>query len=222
MGSKIRHGDGDDAEILNEDFTDTTAVTTDGDDVRDVDSVGVQLIVDFLHDDPVAGSSSDGVVSGTKTWTLTEYTFTGLTGATIRISGATNTGNNGDFVISSVTSAHVIVTSTASGLVTETFTSALRIEVIHTETAAVPTGDWKVEVSNNFVPATNGTVYGQVTQAGDWTDITDQFSPSIAAVTTAGSQYVQADITARALKYTFTPSDGEGTARVLRFAKSWS
>ena len=216
----MRHGDGDDNVVIpSTDFTDTTAITSEGDDVRDVDSVGVQLIADFLAES-FSGSASDAVVASSKTWTLSEFDFTGLGGATIRVSGATNAGNNGDFVISSVSSAHVIVTTTATGLVNETFTAALRVSVLHTEDP--PAGDWKVEVSNDFVPNCNGTVYGQISNTGTWSDITAELTPGLSAVTTAGSQYAQLDITARAIRYTFTPTGGQGAVKVLRFAKSWS
>ena len=221
MGAKRKKGESQDATVMDQAFTNTTAIRTSGDSMRDFDSVGAQLVVDF-NSSSFTGSASDSLVGGTKTWTLSEFTFTGLTGATIRVTGATNAGNNGDFIISSVTSAHVIVTSTATGLVNETFTTALLVEVIRTDTAAVPTGSWKIEVSNDFVPASNSNVYGQKTQAGTWTDITSEFSPSITAVTTASSQYVQADLTARDVRWTFTPTGGQGKARVRRFMKSWS
>lgn len=189
MGSKMRHGDGDDATILDQDFTDTTAATTDGDDCRDIDSVGVQLIAGYLEEG-FSGSDSDSVVAATDTWTLTEFDFTGLVGATIRVTGTAS--NDGDHVITNVTSAHVIRT-TASTTVDETFTAAMRVTVIHTEDP--PVGTWKIEVSNDFVPDTNGTVYGQVSASGTWTDITSQFSPAIAAVTStfgaANNQYAQ-------------------------------
>ncbi len=221
MGAKRKKGESQDATVMDTTFTGTTAIVTSGDSMRDFDSVGAQLVVDF-NSSSFTGSASDALVGGTKTWTLSEFTFTGLTGATIRVTGAANAGNNGDFVISSVTSAHVIVTTTATGLVNETFSTSLLVEVIRTDTAAVPAGTWKIEVSNDFVPNSNSNVYGQKTQAGTWTDITSAFSPTIAAVITAGSQYVQADLTARDIRWTFTPSAGQGKARVRRFCKSWS
>lgn len=219
MSNKRRHGDGDDNKAIEPtDFTNTTAISSGGDDCRDIDSVGLQLVVDF-RTQVFATTGSDGVVSGTKTWTLSGFTFTGLTGATIVVSGTAT--SDGTYVISSVTSAHVIVTTTGPAG-DETFTAAGRVTVQHTEAAAVPAGDWKIEVSNDFVPTANGTVYGQPSNAGTWTDITNEFSPSLSAVTTAGTQYAQSDITARAMRYTFTPSGGQGTVSVLRFAKSWS
>jgi hypothetical protein len=159
-------------------------------------------------------------VASSKTWTLSEFDFTGLTNAMIVVSGATNAGNNGTFTISSVSSAHVIVTTTATGLVNETFTAALRVTVLHAEDP--PQGTWKIEVSNDFVPDCNGTVYGQIPNTGTWTDITGEFSPGIDAVTDAVTQYAQMNITARSLRYTFTPTDGQGMVSALRFAKSWS
>ena len=216
MGSKMRKGDSNDAEIMNEAFTGTDAIVTSGDDMREFDSIGAQLLVDF-NETEFSGSASDNVDDSTLTWTLTEFTFTGMEGATIRVEGTDD--SDGDYVIDTVTSAHVIVTLTSPGQ-DETFTDALRVTVIRTDDP--PAGDWKIEVSNNFVPETNGTVYGQPSDAGDWTDITSQFSPTIAAVTTADSQYVQADLTARDIRFTFTPSGGQGIAKVRRFCKSWS
>ncbi len=219
MGAKRKKGESQDATVMDSTFTGTTAIVTSGDSMRDYDSVGAQLVADY-NSSSFTASVSDAVVGASKTWTLSEFTFTGLSGASIRVSGATNAGNNGTFVISSVTSAHVIVTTTATGLVNETFSAAVLVEVIRTD--APPAGTWKIEVSNDFVPNSNSNVYGQKTQAGTWTDITSAFSPTIAAVTTAGSQYVQADLTARDIRWTFTPTSGQGKARVRRFCKSWS
>jgi hypothetical protein len=216
MGAKRQKGQSDDAEIINEAFTGTDAIVSSGDDMREFDSVGAQLIVDYNQTE-FSGSDSDDVVDLTKTWTLSEFTFTGLEGATIRVEGSAT--SDGDYVIDTVTSAHVIVTTAGPGA-DETFDDALRVTVIRTDDP--PAGDWSIEVSNNFVPETNGTVYGQVPNAGDWTDITSQFSPVIAAVTDEDSQYVQADLTARDIRYTFTPSSGQGIVKVRRFAKSWS
>ncbi len=219
MGAKRQKGQSKDAQVMSYAFTNTTASTTSGDDMREFDSVGAQLIAEFAIT-TVEAANTDAVVASSKTWTISGLTFTGLTGATIRVSGAANAGNNGDFVISSVSSAHVAVTSTASGLVTETFTNAVEVSLVRTDSP--PAGTWKIEVSNNFVPNTNGSVYGQPPTAGTWTDITSAFSPTISSVTTAGSQYVQADLTARDIRWTFTPTSGRGTAIVRRFCKSWS
>lgn len=69
------------------------------------------------------------------------------------------------------------------------------------------TGSWKVEVSNDYTPASTGTNYGQVAgNAGKWSDITSAFSPAIAAVTDNSSQFAQMDIRARAIRVTFTPT----------------
>jgi hypothetical protein len=216
MGAKRQKGQSDDAEIINEAFTGTDAIVSSGDDMREFDSVGAQLIVDYNQTE-FSGSDSDSVDDSSKTWTLTEFTFTGMEGATIRVEGSAT--SDGDYEIDTVTSAHVIVTLTGPGA-DETFDNALRVTVIRTDDP--PAGDWKIEVSNNFVPETNGTVYGQVPNAGDWTDITSQFSPVIAAVIDEDSQYVQADLTARDIRYTFTPSSGQGIVKLRRFCKSWS
>lgn len=216
MGSKMRKGDSEDAEIMNEAFTDTTAIVSSGDDMREFDSVGAQLIVDF-NESTFAGSDDDSADVSDGGFIITEFDFTGLTGVTIRIEGSED--NDGDYVVSTVNSANDVDTTPAPAQ-DETFSDAVRFTILRTDEP--PAGDWSIEVSNNFVPETNGTVYGQPSNAGDWTDITSQFSPSIAPVTTADSQYVQADLTARDIRYTFTPTSGQGIAKVRRFAKSWS
>jgi hypothetical protein len=215
--NKETKGQGKDAFILDHvAFDNTTPIVSPGDDMRRYDSVGIQLVSDFTTQSFTA-SGSDHVVDSTKTWTLSEFTFTGLAGATITIEGSA--ASDGTFTIQSVTSAHVIVTTVGPGA-DETFSSAVTVTV--TQIQDPPAGDWKIEVSNDFVPVTNGTAYGQPSNDGTWTDITSAFSPSIAAVTTAGTQYAQADLTARTLRYTFTPSGGQGTVSVIRYCKSWS
>ncbi len=68
-------------------------------------------------------------------------------------------------------------------------------------------GAWKVEVSNDYTPASTGTQYGQAAgNTGHWSDITSTVSPAIAAVTTSSSQFRQLDIRARAIRVTFTPT----------------
>ena len=216
MGNKRRKGDSDDAEIMNEAFDDTTAIVTSGDDMREFDSVGAQLIVDF-NEETFAGSASDSADVSDQGFVITEFDFTGLTGATLVIEGSAD--NDGEYEITTVNSATSIDTDPVPAG-DETFTDAVRFTVIRTDDP--PAGAWTIEVSNNFVPETNGTVYGQVPDAGDWTDITSEFSPSIALVATEDSQYVQADLTARDIRFTFTPSSGQGIAKVRRFCKSWS
>lgn len=88
------------------------------------------------------------------------------------------------------------------------------------------TGTWLIEVSNNYVPASNGSgSYGQM--AGDttavWSDITAGFSPAISnPAGSATNQYVQALLAARAMRITFEPASGAGNIQVLGFAKSFS
>jgi hypothetical protein len=67
------------------------------------------------------------------------------------------------------------------------------------------TGAWTIEVSNDYVPAGNGS-YGQSPGAGKRTDITAAFEPTIEAVTGASNQFVQADLSVRAIRATFTPT----------------
>src|SRR6188768_408179 len=184
MSSKMRHGDGDDAEVLNETFSNTTAIVSDGDDQRDVDSIGAQLINDFIETSAV-GSDDDSADNSSAQLIITELgDFTGLEGATITIEGSED--NDGEYEIVTVNGANDVEVDPAPPQ-DETFSDAVTFTL--TRTDEPPAGSWKIEVSNDFVPQTNGTVYGQIPQSGTWTDITSEFSPSIDTVTTAGSQY---------------------------------
>lgn len=67
----------------------------------------------------------DNVVSGTKVWTFVNADFTqSLVGASLVVTGATNAGNNGTFVITAVLNTQTVITGGAVGLVSETFTAA--------------------------------------------------------------------------------------------------
>lgn len=203
-------------------FSDTAPRTAGPFLIGDMDAVGLQLIVDYQVDQ-VTVADTDNVVASTKTFTFSNYDFTGLVGATITITGATNAGNNASFVISSVTSAHVVVCTTASGLVNETFDpTKVTVTVAHTESAATPAGDFTVLASNDYVAPGAGGVTPSNT--GHFSDVTALFAKptTIAPVTDAGSQFVQSPCSARHLKVVWTPSGGKGVATVAVFAKSWS
>jgi hypothetical protein len=205
-------------------FSDTTPQDTGPQGHGSLDSLSLQLIVDYQVDQETV-TNTDNVVASTTTFTFADITFTGLVGATINVSGATNAGNNGSFVISSVTSAHVVVCTTASGLVNETFDpTRVTVTVTHTETAAKPQGAWTVLVSNTFVESATGPTYNAPPSAGRWTDVTALFDEpaAIAGVTDAGSQYVQAPLHARHFKVIWAPSSGKGVATAAIFGKSWS
>src|SRR5678810_1141523 len=88
--------------------------------MQDYDIVGLQLIVDPPSENVDVGNT-DAVVASTKRWTFGTFTFTGKTGYTLHVRGAENDENNGDFVISSVVSAHVAATAGAGTLIDETF-----------------------------------------------------------------------------------------------------
>jgi hypothetical protein len=97
-----------------------------------------------------------------------------------------------------------------------------------------PAGAWKVEASLDFVPGvTSGAVggassgaYGAPAFTGTWSDVTALFSrpTTIATVSAAGSQYVQADphLDARHIRVTFTPSGGAGSVFANCYRKNWS
>lgn len=80
-------------------------------------------------------------------------------------------------------------------------------------------GAWTFAASNNFQPEGIAS-YGQIPTMGDWSDVTALFAP--AAVTTASNQSKQANLRARSIRATFTPTSGAGTVRANTNAKSWS
>lgn len=84
---------------------------------------------------------------------------------------------------------------------------SFQLDTVNDDDGEPMTGDWTIEVSNNYSPASTSTVYGQVSgNAGRWTDITAAFEPAIVAVTDNSSQFVQADIATRRIRVTFTPT----------------
>ncbi len=97
-------------------------------------TAGDYLLWFVPHDVPLAPpilidmtQGTNTVVASTKTWTFANALFTSAdAGSYIVVLDATNAGNNGTFLITSVTSPTVIVTSLATTLVDETFpTSSL-------------------------------------------------------------------------------------------------
>ena len=214
-------------------FTDTTPQTSSNDDTGEYDGLSLHLIVDYEKDQINVIAGTDNVNSGTGVWTFGNYTFTGLVGAQLVVSGAANAGNNGTFAITAV-SGHTATTAT-TGLVTETFGPAVVVYVIRSEAASKPAGNWKIFGANDFAPgpltvqaglgnAAAANRYGQPPQAGHFADITALFTTP-AAVADAGSQIVvptNGNIAARHVRAVFTPTGGLGTARVARFGKSWA
>lgn len=101
-------------------------------------------------------------------------------------------------------------------------------------TSGTITGTWLIEASNDFVPATNGNVYGAVsggtTPVGTWTDVTAFFTKAAAGTAIANpagaatNQYCKPfhGIRCRALRVTLTPASGAGNVTVLGNAASWS
>lgn len=132
-------------------------------------------------------------------------------------------GQRRAFTISSVTSAHVVVCSTASGLTNETFDPAA-VKLVVSRDDAPLIGDWTVKVSNNFVPDGSSS-YGSPPNPGRWVDITSAFSPTIASVVDATpatrAQFAQADVRCRSIQVTFTPRSGYGTVDAQVNCHSW-
>lgn len=203
-------------------FTSNVAQVSSQDYTQEYDGLSLHLIVDFEQDQVAVIAGTDGVVAGTGVWTFGNFTFTGMVGAKLVVSGAANAGNNGTFLITAV-SGHTATTAT-TGLVNETFGVNVVVFVIRSETASVPAGAWTIQGSNDFVGAGNATMYGQPSQPGNFADITALFS-GLSAVTTASSQIIvptNGNVAVRAIRATFTPTGGRGTARVARFGKSWA
>lgn len=216
-------------------FTGTTPIVSAKDNTAQYDGLSLHLIVDFEQDQVAVISGTDAVVASTGVWTFGNFTFTGMIGAQLVVSGAANSGNNGTFAITAV-SGHTATTAT-TGLVNETFGPAVVVYVIRSEAASVPQGIWTIQGANDFAPgpttppsgvnyAAASIRYGQPPQAGHFTDITGLFTvpAPIDSVTTASSQIVQPNghLSVRDIQVTFTPTAGRGTARVARYAKTWA
>lgn len=221
--SRIKSDFGDGSEgLFSGTIVSTTPIVFSGIFHGGFDGAGLQLIASYQVDPVTVIPTTDAVVASTGVWSFGNYTFTAKVGAKLVVSGAANAGNNGTFTITAVT-AHTATTAT-TGLVNETFGPNVVVSVIRSETASKPAGTWTVACSNNYVPASNGSNYGASPATGTFTDISTLFnSPAaIAAVTDAGSQYVQARLDARHLQITFTPSSGIGTMTAAVYLKSWS
>lgn len=214
-------------------FTTNVAVISSIDSTADFDGLSLGLIVDYAQDQIAVDDGVDAVVASTGVWTFTNFTFTGLVGAKLVVSGAANAGNNGTFAITAVSTD--TATTATTGLVNETFGPNVVVYVIHSETASHPAGAWKIFGSNDFAPGTSVapgvnnqasvTQYGQPPQSGHWTDVTAQFTvpTTIAAVTDQNAQLVSpaGHFSHRHYYAQFTPTGGKGTCRVPAFRKSW-
>lgn len=219
MSSGYRYGDGDDYIAIpaaSQTIDGTTAIVSKVIDIRDLDSVSFQLISADLVE-TVTVEEDDSVDASDTEFTFAGFDFTGLEDATVTIAGATNPGNNGTFIITTGADGS-FVAAAAVGLVDETFDpDTVTVTLTHAEDPAQ--GAWTFEVSNNFAPG-GIAAYGQVATVGDWSPVTTLFSPS--AVTAPSSQFKQANVRGRALRATFTPTDGLGTVRANVNGKSWS
>lgn len=160
----------------------------------------------------------DAVIAGSGTWRFGNGNFgPGDVGGTFTVGGASNGGNNGAKVILTVVDATHVTTAT-TGLVNETFNPAA-VTVSLADLAVQAT--IKIEVSNNFSPP-GGTfpTLGQVPNVGKWADITSQFSPSPAAITAAGNQFIQAyPLVAQRARITITPTAGASLISLYYCAK---
>lgn len=210
-----RYGDGTDFECIPESaqtVDETTPIAVKVVDMRDMDKISFQLITEDVTE-TVPVDTGDDAVAADDELNFAGFDFTGLEDATIRISGSED--NDGDFTIVTGSDGSAEVTPTPTN---ETFDpETVTVLLIHTEDPV--TGAWTFEASNNYAPG-GIAPYGQVETSGDWTDVTTLFD--VDAVTAASSQFVQAEIRCRAIRGTFTPTDGNGTVRANTNAKGWS
>jgi len=182
-----------------------------------LDGCGLQLVTEDLREE-ITVETGDEVDAATDTFTFDGFDFTGLEGAFVVISGAAEAGNNGSWEVTTGADGS-FESAGATGLVDEEFDpDTVTVYILRSDDPA--TGTWKIEVSNNYV---NPKLPG-LSQFGGrdtkWSDITSQFTPAIASVTAASSQYVQAyPLVARQLRVTFTPTAGLGYITVTYSAK---
>src|SRR5678810_996645 len=191
--------------------------------MQDYDIVGLQLIVDPITEN-VDVQDGDNVDAAGTEFTFAAFDFTGLEGSTVRVVGAQNAGNNGDFIITTGADGS-FVAAAAVGLVDEDFSpDTVTVTLISPDTMD---GEWLIEISNDTTPAGMAGSYDQDSGVdGHWTDITSAFSPTIQPVVHGDaatlSQYVQATICVRSMRITFTPTTGSGSPTALGLARSYS
>ena len=219
-GTKMTTGRGGDCVIMNSAVSGTTPIVSSILDIMDVDYIGLQLIVE----NPtrvIAIKDTDHVVASTHTWTFANGAFTSAdVGASLKVSGATNSNNNATVTISSVTNSTTIVTNGTQ--TNETFTDA--VTAVLTGVTATAVGTWLIEASCDYedagVPALNQVAN---TLTAHWSNVTALFSPTIAgpdgSSAAKANQFTQATLSARKLRATFTPSSGAGTAFVAQTGK---
>lgn len=214
-------GEGNRTEVIEEGSTDPVEFLFD---MRDQDSCGVVLATERQGRlIPIDVEDGDNVDGATMTWTLALGGFTaGDIGAVLRVNGSVS--NDGTYTIASVTDEHTVVTGGSP--TDEVFGADVAVFLIDDGVDPVA-GVWTVEVINDYVPPATAGVYGQPVNPLPKchpADITSQFSPAIAPVADVDdNQYVQAQLTGRAILFTFTPDgSGGGSASVFYFAKSWS
>lgn len=222
----FRYGDGNEGLILDADVGDGSPnpsfVVSDFHDMRPFNMTSAQLIAGGIPVQ-VAVTSGDDVDGATGVWTIDALNFTTYVGGYLIAEGMAEPENNGTFPITAGGDGTVTVGESLSfhEPVDETVPDTAYIYAVPPNTLK---GTWKVEVSNNFVPANGGTSYGQPPQYGKWTDITSQYSPAIAAVDTAAptsySQYTQAELAGRTIRYSFTRTAGDGHVMAIVFSKS--
>lgn len=197
--------------------------------IIDFDNIGIQLIgLKAGREIEVNVDEDDGVVQSTKTWTLANGDFTaGDEGDSFVVSGTVS--NDGTYTIDTVVDSHTFTTVEAPGA-DETFGRSALFWITDVDIPSL-VGTWGVQVSNSFTPSASGLDYSQDSGfRGRWTDITTQFSPTIATlVSTTGiadttGQYIQANpMATRCIRVQFTPNGSTGgTAIVHLCAKSIS
>ena len=171
----------------------------------------------------ITHDADDSVVALTGTWRFDNGAFTAQdVGATFTVSGAANPGNNGTFTILTVVDGTHVTTAT-TGLVDETFGAGVTVTL---SGGVALQGAWTCDVSLDYVDA-HLPGLNQLANAGHWAPVSTKFAntgspffPAIAAVTTASNQYLQMyPFVGRAVRWTFTPSTGQGNITILYAAK---
>lgn len=196
-----------DALLIN-DTTTRTFITA----AEDLNSLSYVVAVDN-EVQSVSHTVGDAVVASTHTWTFAGFTFTGMTGAKITVTGAAQANNNGTFTIASVTSAHVIVTGGTQ--TNETFGAGV---VVTIERADVP-----LQATMSFLVSNDRNIDGEyncIPRAGRFVDITSEITSFPATVTVPLTDDVQLDpFSYRYGQWKIAPASGMGRFSLYVYGK---
>jgi hypothetical protein len=108
----------------------------------------------------ITHDAADAVVAATRTWTFTNAAFTtSYEGKIITIAGAANAGNNGKFVIHTVTSPTTVITDERGVLTNETFGAGVSQSVNIDPCWAIQAAATQIQITfaDGTILQTNGT-----------------------------------------------------------------